>query len=38
VPLAVAVDCLKRGVEEAFRDLNLTSVTRNWLQVVAVKA
>jgi len=38
VPLAVAVDCLKRGVAEAFRDLNLTTVTRNWLQVVAVKA
>ena len=38
VPLTVAVDCLVRGVREAFRDLNRTSVTRNWLQVVAVKA
>jgi len=38
VPLAVAVDCLVRGCREAFSDLNLTSVTRNWLQVVAVKA
>jgi ubiquinone/menaquinone biosynthesis C-methylase UbiE len=38
VPLAVAVDCLVRGCREAFHDLNLTSVTRNWLQVVAVKA
>jgi ubiquinone/menaquinone biosynthesis C-methylase UbiE len=38
VPLAVAVDCLVRGCREAFRDLDLTSVTRNWLQVVAVKA
>ena len=38
VPLAMAVDCLKRGVADTFRDQNLTSVTRNWLQVVAVKA
>jgi ubiquinone/menaquinone biosynthesis C-methylase UbiE len=38
VPLALAVDCLKRGVADAFRELKLSSVTRNWLQVVAVKA
>ena len=38
VPLALAVDCLKRGAAEAFRDLKLKSVPRNWLQVVAVKA
>lgn len=38
VPLAVAVECLKRGVAETFREQKLTSVTRNWLQVVAVKA
>jgi ubiquinone/menaquinone biosynthesis C-methylase UbiE len=38
VPLAVAVDCLRRGAAEAFRELKLNSVPRNWLQVVAVKA
>jgi ubiquinone/menaquinone biosynthesis C-methylase UbiE len=38
VPLAVAVDCLRRGAADAFRDLKLESVPRNWLQVVAVKA
>ena len=38
VPLAMAVDCLKRGVADTFREQKLTSVTRNWLQVVAVKA
>ena len=38
VPLAVAVDCLRRGAADAFRDLKLKSVPRNWLQVVAVKA
>jgi ubiquinone/menaquinone biosynthesis C-methylase UbiE len=37
VPLPVAADCLKRGVAEAFRDLGLSGVTRNWLQVVAEK-
>jgi ubiquinone/menaquinone biosynthesis C-methylase UbiE len=38
VPLAVAVDCLRRGAADAFRELKLKSVPRNWLQVVAVKA
>jgi ubiquinone/menaquinone biosynthesis C-methylase UbiE len=38
VPLALAVDCLRRGAAEAFRELKLKSVPRNWLQVVAVKA
>ena len=38
VPLATAVDCLRRGAAEAFRELKLTSVQRNWLQVVAVKS
>ncbi len=38
VPLSLAMDCLKRGAADAFRDLKLKSVPRNWLQVVAVKA
>ena len=38
VPLAVAVDCLRRGAADAFRELKLKSVPRNWLQVVAVKS
>jgi ubiquinone/menaquinone biosynthesis C-methylase UbiE len=38
VPLAVAVDCLKRAAEDVFREMNLSYVTRNWLQVVAQKA
>ena len=38
VPLAVAVDCLRRGAADAFREMKLKSVPRNWLQVVAVKA
>jgi ubiquinone/menaquinone biosynthesis C-methylase UbiE len=38
VPLALAADCLRRGAAEAFRELKLKSVPRNWLQVVAVKA
>jgi ubiquinone/menaquinone biosynthesis C-methylase UbiE len=38
VPVAVAVDCLRRAAADAFRELGLTSVPRNWLQVVAVKA
>ena len=38
VPLALAVDCLRRGAADAFRELKLSSVPRNWLQVVAVKA
>ena len=38
VPLSLAVDCLRRGAAEAFRELKLSTVPRNWLQVVAVKA
>ena len=38
VPLALAVDCLRRGAADAFREMKLKSVPRNWLQVVAVKA
>jgi ubiquinone/menaquinone biosynthesis C-methylase UbiE len=38
VPLAVAVDCLKRAAADAFREMQLSYVTRNWLQVVAQKA
>jgi ubiquinone/menaquinone biosynthesis C-methylase UbiE len=38
VPIGIAIECLKRGVVEAFEEMKLKSVTRNWLQVVAVKA
>ena len=38
VPLAVAVDCLRRAAADAFREMKLKSVPRNWLQVVAVKS
>ncbi len=38
VPLSIAVDCLRRAAGDAFRELKLKSVPRNWLQVVAVKA
>jgi SAM-dependent methyltransferase len=33
VPLRVAVDCLTRAAADAFREMQLAYVTRNWLQV-----
>jgi len=38
VPLDKASDSLKRGARQAFEDLNITFVPRNWLNVVAVRA
>ncbi len=38
VPLPKASASLQRGIEQAFEELNLTYVPRNWLDVVAVRA
>ena len=38
VPLDVGAAVLKHGIREAIRELNLTTVPRYWLQVVAEKA
>jgi ubiquinone/menaquinone biosynthesis C-methylase UbiE len=38
VPLEAGADSLKRGAAEAFQDLKITYVPRNWLNVVAVRA
>jgi ubiquinone/menaquinone biosynthesis C-methylase UbiE len=38
VPLEAGSDSLKRGAKEAFEDLNIRYVPRNWLNVVAVRA
>jgi ubiquinone/menaquinone biosynthesis C-methylase UbiE len=35
VPVAVAVPVLERSVASAYRELNVTEIARNWLQVVA---
>jgi|TARA_B100001971_G_C18231120_1_gene563966 ubiquinone/menaquinone biosynthesis C-methylase UbiE len=37
VPLEQASASLQRGIEQAFEELNLTYVQRNWLGVVAVR-
>jgi ubiquinone/menaquinone biosynthesis C-methylase UbiE len=37
VPLDKASDCLVKGVREAFNELSISFVSRNWLEVVAVK-
>ena len=34
VPLEIGAEALRRGVEEAFEELKLANVPRNWLQVV----
>ena len=36
-PLAAGAEALGRGVEEVFEEQGLTSVPRNWLQVVAAR-
>ncbi|MBI2965176.1 MAG: L-histidine N(alpha)-methyltransferase [Chloroflexi bacterium] len=38
VPLEAGSDSLKRGAKEAFEDLKIQFVPRNWLNVVAVRA
>jgi hypothetical protein len=38
VPLDKASASLKQGVHQAFEELNLTFVPRNWLDIVAVRA
>jgi ubiquinone/menaquinone biosynthesis C-methylase UbiE len=38
VPLAEACEALKLGVRQAFQELALATVPRNWLQVIARKA
>ena len=35
VPLDIGAEALRRGVEEAFEELKLSHVPRNWLQVIA---
>src|SRR5437667_382167 len=34
VPLEIGAEALRRGVEEAFEELKLANVPRNWLQVI----
>jgi ubiquinone/menaquinone biosynthesis C-methylase UbiE len=38
VPIAEGCEALKIGVRQAFEELNLTLVPRNWLQVIARRA
>jgi ubiquinone/menaquinone biosynthesis C-methylase UbiE len=38
VPLEKASESLRRGVHQAFEELNLQFVPRNWLDIVAVRA
>ena len=38
VPLDAASDSLQKGCHQAFEELNLTYVPRNWLDMVAVRA
>ncbi len=35
VPLEAGAEALRRGVDEAFEELGLSAVPRNWLQVIA---
>jgi hypothetical protein len=35
VPLDIGAEALRRGAEEAFAELKLSHVPRNWLQVIA---
>jgi ubiquinone/menaquinone biosynthesis C-methylase UbiE len=35
VPVDVAIPILERSVDQAYRELNVTEIARNWLQVVA---